>query len=69
MIVLLLVGFGMLALWQIRGLVQKHWRRELICFVILWFMGFIFSVILSMGIDLPPITTIINKFITGFLGI
>ena len=69
MIVLLLIGFAMLALWQIPGLVRKRWWRELICFAVLWFMGFIFSVMVSMGINLPPISTIINKLLTGFLGI
>ena len=69
MIALLLIGFIMLALWQIPGLVKKRWWRELICFVALWFMGFIFSVMLSMGINLPPISTIINKLLAGFFGI
>ncbi len=67
MIVLLMVGFALLALWQIPGLIQKHWRRELICFMVLWFMGFVFSMMISMGIKLPPISTIINKFLTGTL--
>ena len=69
MIALLIIGFAMLALLQIPSLVQKRWRRELICFAVLWFMGFIFSVMLSMGINLPPISTIINKYITGMFGI
>jgi len=67
MIVLLMLGFALLALWQIPSLIQKHWRRELICFVVLWFMGFIFSVMISMGIKLPAISTIINKFLFGTL--
>jgi hypothetical protein len=66
MMALLLIGFGMLALWEIPGLVRKSWWRELICFVVLWFMGFIFSVMISMGINLPPISTIIGKLLTGF---
>lgn len=68
MIAILLIGFAMLALWQIPSLVKKRWRRELICFVVLWLMGFIFSVMISMGINLPPISTIINKYITGMFG-
>ncbi len=67
MIVLLMLGFASLALWQIPSLIQKHLRRELICFVVLWFMGFIFSVMISMGIKLPAISTIINKFLFGTL--
>lgn len=69
MIALLLIGFGIVALIQIPGLVQKQWWRELICFLVLLSIGFILSVIISMGITLPPISTIINKSITGMFGI
>jgi len=68
MIALLLIGFGIVALIQIPGLVRKQWWRELICFAVLWFTGLIFSVMVSMGINLPPISTIINKSITGMFG-
>jgi hypothetical protein len=66
---LVLIGFGIVALMQIPGLVQKQWWRELICFVLLWSMGLVFSLMVSMGITLPPLTTIINETITGMLGI
>jgi len=69
MIVLLLIAFAMLALWQIPGLVRKRWWKELICFTGLWSMGLILSLMLSRGITLPPISTIINKLITGMFGI
>ena len=69
MIVLLLIGFAILALLQVPSLVRKRWWRELICFAVLWFMGLILSVMVSMGINLPPISTIINKFITETFGI
>lgn len=69
MIALLLVGFAILALLQIPSLVRKRWWRELICFAVLWFMGLILSIMVSMGINLPPITTIINKFITETFGL
>jgi hypothetical protein len=69
MIALLLIGFAILALLQIPSLVRKRWWRELICFAVLWFMGLIFSVMVSLGITLPPISTIINKFITVTFGI
>lgn len=68
MIALLVIGFVILAGWQIPYLVRKRWWRELIVFSALWSAGFILSVMLSMGITLPPITTIINKSITGLLG-
>jgi len=69
MIALVLMGFGIVALIQIPGLVRKQWWRELICFAFLWFMGLILSVMIAIGIKLPPISTIINKSITGMFGI
>jgi len=69
MITLLLIGFGMVALIQVPGLVRKQWWRELICFTVLWFMGLVFSVMVAGGINLPPITTIINDYLTGMFGI
>ena len=69
MMALLLIGFGFVALIQIPGLVKKRWWRELICFAVLWSMGFILSVMVSRGINPPPISTIINKSITGMFGI
>ena len=69
MIVLMMIVFAILALLQIPSLVRKRWWRELICFAVLWCMGLIFSVMVSLGITLPPISTIINKFITGMFGI
>jgi len=69
MIALVLIGFGMVALIQIPGLVRKQWWRELICFAVLWLMGLIFSMMVSVGITLPPLTTIVNQAITGMFGI
>lgn len=69
MIAFFIFGFGIMAFIQVPGLVRKQWWRELICFAVLWFMGLIFSVMISMGINLPPITTIINDALTGMFGI
>jgi hypothetical protein len=69
MIALLLIGFAIVALIQIPDLVRKQWWRELIVFMVLWFTGLTLSVMISMGINLPPISTIINNTITGMLGL
>lgn len=69
MIVLVLIGFTILALWQIPGLVRKRWWRELICFAVLWAIGLVLSLMISMGTTLPPISTIIGKSISRMLGI
>jgi len=69
MILLLLCGFGIIALIQVPDLVRRKWWKELICYVVLWLTGFILSVIMSMGIMLPPISAVINKYITSTLGL
>ncbi len=69
MIEQLLIVFTILALWQIPALLRRHWWRDLIVFSSFWFMSLILSVILGMGIELPPISTIINKFIIRMFGI
>ncbi|MDP4093598.1 MAG: hypothetical protein Q8920_09580 [Bacillota bacterium] len=69
MIALLVIGFGAVALIQIPGLVRKRWWRELITFTVLLLAGFILSVVILVGVKIPPISTIINKFITGVFGI
>ncbi len=69
MIVLLFIGFGIVALIQIPGLVRKSWWRELITFIVLWSAGLILGIMLAAGVKIPHITTIISKFITGMFGI
>jgi hypothetical protein len=63
MIVLILLGFVIVALLQIPDLIRNKWWREMIAFTILWFTGLILSIILSLGITLPPVTTIIGEII------
>ncbi|HPF43895.1 MAG TPA: hypothetical protein PKV15_04300 [Syntrophomonadaceae bacterium] len=69
MIALLLMGFGIVALIQIPGLIKKQWWRELACFTVLWSIGLVLSVMLAMGITLPPVSTMINQYISGMFGI
>lgn len=69
MIALLLMGFGIVALIQIPGLIKKHWWRELTCFAVLWSIGLILSIMIAMGIILPPISTLINHTISGWFGL
>lgn len=69
MILLLLIGFGIVAFIQVPDLVRKKWWNELVCYSLLWLTGLILSVILSMGIILPPISAIINRYITSMLGL
>lgn len=69
MIGLLLFGFAILALLEIPSLVKNRWWRDLICFGVFWAIGLILSIMIAMGITLPPISTIIGKSISGMLGI
>ena len=69
MIALLLVGFGIVALIQIPGLVNKQWWRELTAFIILWLSGLILSVMLTVGVKLPPVTNIIGDLVSKIFGI
>jgi hypothetical protein len=68
MIVLLLIGFAFVAIWELPALVRNRWWREIILFMVLWSAGFMLSVMISLGITLPPISTIINKAVTGMFG-
>lgn len=69
MIALLLIGFAIVAFIQIPSLLKKNWRRELICFTVLWSIGLVLSVMIALGITLPPVSTIITQLITGMFGI
>lgn len=68
MIVILLLGFALLALWQIPGLVKKNWRKELVCFSLLWFTGLVLSLMIALGVRIPPLSTLIGQWIS-MLGI
>lgn len=69
MIALLLIGFGIVALIQIPGLVRKQWWRELIVFTILWLSGLTLSVMLSLGVKIPEVTMIIGNIVSKMFGI
>lgn len=68
MIALLLIGFGLVALIQIPGLIRKQWWRELTAFMVLWAVGFILSILMATGVKLPQVTTIIAKLISRIYG-
>lgn len=69
MTVLLILLFLSVAAIQIPGLIKLHWWRDLICFSVLWSTALVLSVIITLGVRLPPITTLITRFISSMLGI
>lgn len=69
MIALLVIAFAIPAWLQIPILVKKRWWPDLICFTVLWSLGLVLSIMISIGITLPPISTIITKTISGVFGV
>lgn len=68
MIALLLMGFAVVALWGIPGLVRNRWWKELVVFLVLWSAGIILGILTTIGITLPPLSTLINKTAAGMFG-
>ncbi len=69
MILLLLLGFGIVAGVQVPSLLRQQWRKELISFAVLWAIGLVLSLMILRGITLPPLSTLINAAITSMFGI
>jgi hypothetical protein len=69
MIVLLILGFAIIALIQVPSLVRKQWWRELIAFFVLWFSGLVLSVLLSLGVKVPGVTSVIWNLLSKIMGL
>jgi hypothetical protein len=67
MIVLVILGFAGFGYLQISSLARKKWWRELSVFIFLWLSGFILSSLLTLGIEIPPVTTLLGNLVTGIL--
>lgn len=65
LVVMGFVGFGYL---QISSLAKKQWWREMAVFIVLWVAGFILSSLLTLGIEIPPVTTLLGKLLMDLLG-
>jgi hypothetical protein len=68
MIALLILVFAIIALMQIPSLIRKQWWRELIVFIILWLLGLVLSVLISLGIKIQ-VTSIIWRVLAKLLGV
>ena len=70
MVVLLLVAFGVIILFEVPGLIHKAYWRELIAFSVLLGLGFGLSLLLTLEVELPSITLGILRFMeTHFEGL
>jgi hypothetical protein len=63
MIIMLLGVFLIIALLEVPGLVKKQYWRELIVFGFFLSIGLILSMLLTLGVKFPYITTVLNGFI------
>lgn len=63
MIPLLILGFTGVILFEVPGLIQKRYWRELVAFSVFLCLSLILSLLLAMGIELPNVTAAIGRFI------
>ncbi|MEN6461890.1 MAG: hypothetical protein ABFC94_11050 [Syntrophomonas sp.] len=68
MIALLILVFAIIALLQVPSLVRKQWWRELITFLVLWLLGLILSILVSLGVKIQ-VTSIIWNILTKISGL
>jgi Na+/H+ antiporter NhaA len=61
MIIVLILVFGGIALIEVPRLVQQQYWRELTVFSILLGIGFVLSVLIALGVPIPPIADTITK--------
>ncbi|MEL7568446.1 MAG: hypothetical protein AAGU27_26715 [Dehalobacterium sp.] len=55
-LLLLLLAFLVMAAWEVPGLFSKKLWRELTVFSTLWLLGFVLSLLLTLGVRLPSPT-------------
>lgn len=64
----LVLIFTVIAGFEVPGMVQKKYWRELFVYSGLLLLGFGLSVLLVIGVDFPPVTTILSEFISKLFG-
>ncbi len=63
MIIILIIVFIVIALFDVPGLIRKHYWLELAIYSSLMLTALILSVLLVLGVPLPVVTTGIGRFI------
>lgn len=63
MMILIVMAFFSLALLEIPGLIEKKYWRELAVFSLLLALGFILSLLLTLGVQFPYISTAIGNLV------
>ncbi|ATW24763.1 hypothetical protein [Candidatus Formimonas warabiya] len=56
MLLLLVLPFLAMAAWEVPGLLRKKLWPELAVFFMVWLLGFVLSLLLAVGVELPTPT-------------
>lgn len=68
MLPLLVIVFGLITIIEIPGMLQRGYWREMFVFSLLLSFGFILSLLLALGVELPNVSTVIHNFMQALLG-
>ena len=65
MIILVILGFGLIAAFEAPLLIRRQYWRELAVFSFLILVGLLLTILLTLGVELPYIDVELTKLITG----
>jgi hypothetical protein len=68
-LILLVMVFLIITIFEVPGMIQKKYWKELITFGILLFFGFCLSLLMVLGIALPNVTSLITQLFQSILHI
>jgi hypothetical protein len=69
MVLLVVIIFGVIAWLEIPGMVQKKYWRELIVYCALLLPEFVLSLLLTMGVNFPAVSTAIFEMVKSIFGV
>jgi hypothetical protein len=59
----ILFGFGLIALLDVPRLIKKKYWKELCVYGVLLMTGLGLSLLLAMGVEIPPVSTAITNLV------
>lgn len=69
MVLLLIIAFAAVVFFEVPGLIRKQYWRELAAFSVLLIFGFMLSLMLVLGVSIPPVSAAITNFIKALFGL
>lgn len=69
MIVLMIMGFMLIAFLEVPGLIRKRWWRELFWYSIFLVSGFVLCLLLMLGVKFPDISQVITSLVNALLSL